>query len=82
MKLIRVLITFPDKKYIIYKAYPDYDMVCPLRLVHESFFKSSHVYVSKIRCDSGSHSCSFDLNVMFITKGEIVEFENFLEETW
>ena len=41
----RVLITFPDKKYIIYKAYPDYDMVCPLCLIDESFFKSSHVRV-------------------------------------
>ena len=62
----RVLIIFPDKKYIIYKAYPDYDMVCPLCLVYESFFKSSHVYVCKVGCHSGSHSCSFDLNVMFI----------------
>ena len=71
----RVLITFPDKEYIIYKAYPENNMV------HESFFKSSHVYVCKVGCDSGSHGCSFDLNVVFIAKGKIVEFENLLEET-
>ena len=50
--------------------------------VHESFFKSSHVFVCKVGgCDSCSHSCFFDLNVVFITIGEIVEFENFLEKT-
>ena len=63
---------FQDKEYIIYKAYPEYNMVYPLCLVHESFFKSSHVYVCKVGCDSGSHGCSFDLNVVFIAKGKIV----------
>ena len=77
------LITFPDKKYIIYKACPDYYMVCPHCLVHESFTKS-FMYTFAYGCDynySESHICSFDLNVLFITKAEIADFENFIEET-
>ena len=77
----RVFITFPDKEYIIYKAYPEYDMVHPLCLIHESVFKSTHVYVCKVGSDSGSHGCSFDLNVVFIAKGKVVKLKNPLEET-